>query len=86
VNKVVDYGFDATEGFYKYSIKWDHQTTTYTWGNKSIVFDKFSSQNPSKFVVNNWSDANKGWTEGPPVEDNILRIQSFKAYYNTATR
>jgi len=82
INKVVEYGYDPTSAFYKYSIEWDRRTTTYSWDTKSIIFDKFSSQNPSKFVVNNWSDAGRGWTEGPPKGDNILRIRSFKAYYN----
>jgi len=83
VNKVVEYGFEPTVGFHKYSIEWDNIITTYSWGNQSVVFNKFSSQNPSKFVINNWSNASSGWTEGPPKKDNILRIRSIKAYYNT---
>jgi len=83
VSAAVDYGFDPTEDFHTYRIVWDKNSTVYSYDSKDVVFDKFSSQNPSKFVINNWSDAGKYWTEGPPKEDNILRIKSFKAYYNT---
>jgi len=82
LNKIVQYGFDPTEGFHTYSIQWDQATTTYTWGNHTLIFNQFSSQNPSKFVVNNWSNASDGWTEGPPKFNNILRVRKYKAYYN----
>ncbi|PRP89209.1 hypothetical protein PROFUN_01929 [Planoprotostelium fungivorum] len=82
-NQVVDYGFDPTADFNVFRIEWDRNTTTYTYGESSVTFEKYSSQNPSKFVVNNWSNAGKFWTEGPPKEDSIMRIRSYKAYYNT---
>lgn len=47
-----------------------------------IIFDKFSSQNPGKFIMNNWSNASPNWSEGPPIQDNILTVRQFKAYYN----
>jgi hypothetical protein len=79
---VVPYGFDPTESFNWFGIQWDHNITTYFYGSNMIIFDKFSSQNPAKFIINNWSNGSPNWSEGPPKEDNILIVRRFKAYYN----
>jgi hypothetical protein len=83
VNYVVPYGYDPTSNFYSYSIEWDGKTTTYSWGQNKIEVDVYSSTSPSKICVNNWSNAGKGWTEGPPLSDNILQVRKIKVYYNT---
>jgi hypothetical protein len=82
VSKVVPYEFDPTEGFHWFGIQWDRKTTVYTYGSKTEEFDKFSSQNPAKYVINNWSNAGPYWSEGPPAADNILIVRRYKAYYN----
>jgi len=83
VNFVVPYGYDPTSTFFPYSIEWNAKKTTYTWGTKSKEVDIYSSTSPSKLCINNWSNGGAGWTEGPPLKDNILRIRMIKAYYNT---
>jgi len=83
VNFVVPYGYDPTSDFYTYSIQWNRTNTVYTYGTKVKNSDIYSSQNPSKLCINNWSNASPYWTEGPPLEDNILRIRKIKVYYNT---
>jgi hypothetical protein len=82
VNKIVPYEFDPTEDFHWFGIKWDRKTTIYNYGSKSVEFDKFSSQNPAKYVINNWSNAGPFWSEGPPAADNLLIVRRYKAYYN----
>eukprot|EP00026_Physarum_polycephalum_P010365 Phypoly_transcript_10527.p1 GENE.Phypoly_transcript_10527~~Phypoly_transcript_10527.p1 ORF type:complete len:232 (+),score=33.50 Phypoly_transcript_10527:552-1247(+) len=83
VNYVVPYGYDPTSGFHSYVIEWDGQTTSYTWGENSLKVPLYSSTSPSKMCVNNWSNASEGWTEGPPLQDNILKIKKIRVYYNT---
>jgi len=83
VNYVVQYGYDPTADYFPYVIEWDGQTTNYTWGNNHLEIAVYSSTSPSKMCVNNWSNAGAGWTEGPPVIDNILKIKKFSVFYNT---
>jgi len=83
INYIVPYGYDPTVDFYPYSIQWNGKTTVYTWGKNSTEVDIYSSVSPSKLCINNWSNAGSGWTEGPPLEDNVLKIRKIKAYYNT---
>lgn len=83
VNYVVKYGYDPTADYYPYVIEWDGKTTNYTWGTQTKEVPIYSSTSPSKMCVNNWSNAGEGWTEGPPLKDNILMIRKFSVYYNT---
>lgn len=83
VNYVVPYGYDPPSGFFLYSIQWDPKSTTYKWGNHELQVNLYSSTSPSKLCINNWSNASPGWTEGPPKENNVLRISKITAYYNT---
>ncbi|KAG9950296.1 concanavalin A-like lectin/glucanase, partial [Aureobasidium melanogenum] len=36
---------------------------------------------PGSWIWNNWSNGN-AWTQGPPLEDSVLKIRSIDAYFN----
>lgn len=83
VNIVKPFTFDPASGFYSYSIEWNKNVTIYSWGPNVYKNYVYSSQNPSIVAINNWSNGEKHWSEGPPLEDNILEVRKIKVYYNT---
>jgi len=82
INYNVPYGFNPPSDFFPYSIFWNNQYTVYTWGDQSKRIDKYSSQNPSAFSINNWSDGGYSWSQGPPVKTSVLRVRKITAKYN----
>ncbi|KEF55307.1 uncharacterized protein A1O9_08961 [Exophiala aquamarina CBS 119918] len=76
--------FDATSRVHEYRIHWTAEFTAFYIDG---VLQKYLTENvpslPGPWLWNNWANGDKGWSVGPPAEDNELEIQSIVMYYNT---
>ncbi len=62
---VVPFPSDPTAGFHNYTISWLKSTTSYYFDKTALKGPtKYMSVNPSKLIINHWSNGNPQWTQG----------------------
>ncbi|EXJ82604.1 hypothetical protein A1O3_06417 [Capronia epimyces CBS 606.96] len=75
---------DCTAQVHEYRIDWTSDYTAfYIDGILQYNYSINVPTRPGPWVWNNWANGDKGWSVGPPLDDNVLRIQSIIMYYNT---
>ncbi|KAK9798181.1 hypothetical protein WJX73_010402 [Symbiochloris irregularis] len=76
---------DATSVEHDYQIVWQQNSTTfYIDGQKQGSLTSFVPTKACPFVINNWSNADPGWSAGPPLTDSVLKIRKIVLNYDTA--
>ncbi|KAK5062898.1 hypothetical protein LTR84_004974 [Exophiala bonariae] len=76
--------FDATSKFHEYRIDWTADFTAfYIDGVEQKRFTDNIPSIPGPWVWNNWANGDRGWSYGPPENDNEFKIKSIVMYYNT---
>lgn len=74
------------DSFHEFRIDW-------TPGKASFYFDgewtwDLEDSNvpvePSTMLLSHWSNGAPGWSQGPPLEDAVMTISYFKAYFNSS--
>jgi Glycosyl hydrolases family 16 len=54
-----------------------------------LLQQTFTTNVPSKagpWVWNNWSNGDDGWSCGPPISDNVFKIQSIEMFYDVPSQ
>ncbi|WVQ81353.1 hypothetical protein IAT38_003476 [Cryptococcus sp. DSM 104549] len=75
---------DPSTSYHNYTVGWLSGGTKYYLDGK--VLDgptKWSSVHPSRVIINNWSNGDQTFTQGPPTADVTLRVKSITFYYQT---
>lgn len=86
---VVPFPSPPTTAFHDYTIFWPpadaspRQTGYYFDGQLLKTFDNYVSVNPSRAYLNNWSNGQISFTQGPPDADSVLEISRVAWYYST---
>lgn len=75
-NEEHEYRIDWTAGKVQFFLDGELQQT-FTGNNVPTM--------PGSWLWNNWSNGDPGWSSGPPIQDNVLRIRSIEMYYNTTS-
>jgi hypothetical protein len=79
-----------TTAFHNYTLFWPpadaspRQTSYYFDGKLLKRFDQYTSVNPSRACLSNWSNGQSTFTQGPPVADSVLEVSQLAWYYSTA--
>lgn len=84
--KVADLPFDPTNGFHEYRIDYlPNEIIFYGDGQVIGVMNSTASPQPGHLVLTQWSNGDKGWSSGPPVEQAVLSVGYVKAYFNSSS-
>ncbi|KAF2231572.1 glycoside hydrolase family 16 protein [Viridothelium virens] len=71
---------------HEYRVDWTSGTTTfYVDGVVAKTFTSNVPTVPGTWLWNNWSNGDKGWSVGPPIQDSVLKIRSIEMYYNQSS-
>lgn len=87
---IVPFPSPPTIAFHNYTLSWPstnaaNRSTRYYFDDQLIKsYDKWASVNPSGAYINNWSNGQKSFTQGPPEGDAVLKVKSLAWYYSTA--
>jgi hypothetical protein len=82
--KQVPYTPQQTAGFMEYRFDWTRSQVDYFVDGLRVHSTNLGvPQNPGLVVMNHWSTGASGWEQGPPTVPAVLKVQSFKAYYNS---
>jgi beta-glucanase (GH16 family) len=87
---VVPFPSPPTTAFHNYTIFWPpadaspRQTSYYFDGQLLNTMDQYVSVNPSRAYLNNWSNGQASFTQGPPTDDAVLEVAHLAWYYSTA--
>ncbi|KAJ9116023.1 hypothetical protein QFC24_006864 [Naganishia onofrii] len=87
---VVPFPSPPTTAFHNYTIFWPpadaspRQTSYYFDGQLLKTMDQYVSVNPSRAYLNNWSNGQASFTQGPPTDDAVLEVAHLAWYYSTA--
>ena len=66
-----------------YRIDWTAgKTVFYVDGVEAATYTTNVPTIAGTWLWNNWSNGDKGWSVGPPAQDNILKIRSIEMFYN----
>ncbi|WVF65705.1 hypothetical protein IAT40_000436 [Kwoniella sp. CBS 6097] len=81
---IVPFTSDPTVAFHNYTIAWVPGGTKYYFDGAALTSPaKYSSVNPSKVIINNWSNGDVTFTQGPPTSDVILKVSKLAYYFQT---
>ncbi|WVQ93351.1 hypothetical protein IAU59_000419 [Kwoniella sp. CBS 9459] len=81
---IVPFTSDPTAAYHNYTIAWVPGGTKYYFDGAMLDSPaKYSSVNPSKVMINNWSNGDVTFTQGPPTSDVVLKVASLAYYYQT---
>lgn len=86
---VVPYPSPPTVAFHNYTIFWPpadaspRQTSFFFDGQLLKTMNQYVSVHPSGAYINNWSNGQESFTQGPPVADSVLRVSEIAWYYST---
>lgn len=86
---VIPFPAPPTVAYHNYTIFWPpadanpRQTSYFFDGQHIKTFEKFVSVNPSGAYLNHWSNGQLSFTQGPPVEDAVMRVSGIAWYYAT---
>lgn len=89
---LVPFPSPPTTSFHNYTLTWPasnvaNRETRYYFDDHLInTFTEYVSLNPSGAYINNWSNGQASFTQGPPADDSVLRVRSLAWYYGTAER
>ncbi|KAI9636234.1 concanavalin A-like lectin/glucanase domain-containing protein [Dioszegia hungarica] len=62
------------DSFHNYTIAWLPNATTYQFDGQQLKAPAmYRSVNPSRLIMNNWSNGSPGFTLGPPAADNLMQ-------------
>ncbi|KAF3143435.1 hypothetical protein TWF703_010849 [Orbilia oligospora] len=76
--------FDPTKGYHEYRFDWLKTGVKYTVdGNSYGTYTRFIPKSAGQILINNWSNGNRYWPAGPPLQNSILSIRSVDIYFNT---
>ena len=74
---------DATSAYHEYRTDWlPGKIVWYLDGVKQAQMTKYTPTVAAPWVWNNWANGGS-WTQGPPKQDNVLKISKIEMYYNT---
>ncbi|PBP25295.1 glycoside hydrolase, family 16 [Diplocarpon rosae] len=83
--EVADLPFDPTSGFHEYRIDYlPDQIIFYGDGQVIGFMNSTVSPQPGHLILTHWSNGDKGWSGGPPVEEAVLSVAYVKAYFNSS--
>ncbi|WVQ81539.1 hypothetical protein IAT38_003663 [Cryptococcus sp. DSM 104549] len=75
---------DPTTSYHNYTVGWLSGGTKYYFDGQELDSpSKYSSVNPSSVIINNWSNGESTFTQGPPTADVTLKVKSITFYYQT---
>jgi hypothetical protein len=89
---LVPFPSQFTTSFHNYTFTWPpsnaaNRETRYYFDKQLInTFTEYVSINPSGAYINNWSNGQASFTQGPPADDSVLRVRSLAWYYGTAEK
>ena len=73
----------ATSEEHVYRIDWtEGKTVFYVDGVQAEVFTKNVPTQAGTWLWNNWSNGDKGWSAGPALQNNTLKIKRIEMFYN----
>ena len=76
---------DATTAEHEYRFDWAPGLVAfYVDGKQEWNTTQNVPSTPGSFILNNWSDGDKGWSAGPPATDAIFKVRNLTMSYNTA--
>ena len=76
---------DATSTPHRYRMDWlGDQVLYYVDDAYQKTITTNVPKTPGKWMWNNWSDGNPGWSVGPPSGLSTLKIQKIEMYYNSS--
>lgn len=83
---VVNLPFDPTSGFHEYRFDWIPGRVTFLADGKELATLNTSAvpTEPGHVVLSQWSNGNRFWSAGPPVEDALMTLSYVKAYFNSS--
>lgn len=86
-----DFPADPASAFNRYTIAWSQSSSSspaaqYLFNDIPLAKQptKYASVNPSKVILNNWSNSDPGFTAGPPTEDVVMKVKRVTVYYTPA--
>ncbi|WVW86219.1 hypothetical protein I302_108261 [Kwoniella bestiolae CBS 10118] len=78
------YPNDPTADFNRYTIGWFSDSNKFYYNDEELKGpEPHLPVNPCSIVINNWSNGDPGFTQGPPAQDNILQVRKLEYYYQT---
>ncbi|KAH0369426.1 concanavalin A-like lectin/glucanase, partial [Aureobasidium melanogenum] len=73
---------DASTAYHEYRLDWlPGVSKFYIDGALVQTITDNVPTTPGSWIWNNWSNGN-AWTQGPPLQDSVLKIRSIDAYFN----
>lgn len=85
-------GVDPSKGYHTYAIEWYPVTsdsnppkiTQFRFDGALLAKAPkiFSSRQSSHLVLNHWSNADPGFSAGPPIQDATMYVKKVVAYYD----
>ncbi|PBP27872.1 glycoside hydrolase, family 16 [Diplocarpon rosae] len=83
--EVADLPFEPTSGYHEYRIDYlPDQIIFYGDGQVIGLMNSTVSPQPGHLILTHWSNGDKGWSGGPPVEEAVLSVAYVKAYFNSS--
>ena len=83
LNTIVAFPQDPTVAYHNYTIAWLTSGTSYYFdGTPANSPNGFSSKNPSKLLVSQWTDGDTEFTYGPPAQDAVMGVKALDYYYS----
>ncbi|RPB29915.1 glycoside hydrolase family 16 protein [Terfezia boudieri ATCC MYA-4762] len=86
--KVIQLPFEADKAVHEYRFDWQpHRVSFYADGQwlTDMTEEEYIPSVPGKIILSHWSNGNKLWSGGPPIEDAFMLVQYVKAYFNTSS-
>ncbi|WVR00139.1 hypothetical protein IAU59_007281 [Kwoniella sp. CBS 9459] len=76
---------DPTQGFNRYTIGWfdDGPQFFYNDAPTAVRPEIKIPTNKCSVIINNWTNGDPVFTQGPPTTDNILKVRKIEYYYST---
>lgn len=83
---MINLPFDPTSGFHEYRFDWIPGRVTFLADGKELATLNTSAvpTEPGHVVLSQWSNGNRFWSAGPPVEDALMTLSYVKAYFNSS--
>lgn len=84
--KVADLPFDPTDGFHEYRIDFLPGNVVY-YGDGQVLAHIDTAAvptSPGHLILSQWSNGDRGWSAGPPLEKAITTIGYVKGYFNSS--
>ncbi|KAJ5046724.1 uncharacterized protein L3040_003956 [Drepanopeziza brunnea f. sp. 'multigermtubi'] len=77
--------FDPTSDFHEYRIDYLPEQIIFYGDSQVIgVMNTTVDPQPGHLILTHWSNGDKGWSGGPPLETAVLSVGYVKAYFNSS--